>query len=144
MISAPFHRYSVHDHRGYTIGFKVDGTKTYIPFANEKHQIYFKNSVVVLILVFHGDFVVVVVVMMTSITTEDLVLRLRQLLLEQSGQQPATVAVGSSSQWAAEMDGSNLLTAQPPSSDNSSISQAIFNVLQGLRPPPNTSRQVIT
>lgn len=84
-------------------------------------------------------------------TTEDLVLRLRQLLLEQTvgnNQQEPTVSIGSAATSPVmKMDGSHFLTGQPPSSgssngsdNNHSISQAIFNVLQGLRPPPNTSR----
>lgn len=98
---------------------------------------------------------------MTGITTEDLVLRLRELLLQEHDKQQAshpiqtTVSTGSQSTFdlwktaaattvtavTSAMNGSNFQMASrsPPTSSgvghtNSSISQAILNVLQGIRP----------
>lgn len=104
---------------------------------------------------------------MTAITTEDFVLRLRQLLLERKTGQPSssnTVSIGSRTgsdllwQTAAAAvtsdtsvmnnAGSHFLTSSRPAvasaavGQNNTISQAIFNVLQGIRPrqPTNNSQ----
>lgn len=100
---------------------------------------------------------------MTGITTEDLVLRLRELLLQEHHKQQAsypletTVATGSQSTsdlWktaaattatavTSAMNGSvfQMASRSPPTSSavghtnsSGSISQAILNVLQGIRP----------
>lgn len=87
---------------------------------------------------------------MASITTEDLVLRLRELLTEQQQQQTdpqKTVLIESratSELWntaaaaaafTPAMNSSNFITTRPAAvGQNSSISQAILSVLQGIRP----------
>lgn len=91
---------------------------------------------------------------MSGITTEDLVMRLRELLLEQKvAQQGSTVSRTTSDLWqtaaaavtsdTSVMNGSSFLTARPPVAvgQNNTISQAILNVLQGIRPRHQNNSQ---